>query len=776
MDPGRGVLVALLMVYAAGARGSSAAPETPDAVTAPADQIAPAEGGLPALQLGEDLLPPFEPRTPESPADEQRRAARAWYMTGKLHEARGEGRPEEYERAAEAYRQAIELDPDALRNYEALIPLLYARDRKQEARDYALRAARQNERGLRIVRGLAAVMAGNESLQDAVGLLREAVALDGIDQRSASCLLAYRDLGLYLHMSQQPVEAAQAYRIVFEALQEGREPPLTAEQRAELLGDAGTTYDEFGRTFLEAKLPDLAVQAFDEAARHRTGRPGIHSFNLALVFRETGKPEEALAELEKYLEAQLQSKGRDAYQLLKDLLADLGRADELVPQLERQLERDPRNASLAYFLADEYVSRGEMEKGLALYEKTLGSSSDPRGLVGLMAVYRQQRKAPELVKVLGKLYPQMPEIEDPEDLQKLPPDVRNLVERYEQEVAALAADGEALEGLMAAGREMEGANPPTIQLAEAYMLGKLAVAAERTEDVKHFYRLTISMLNQPLFKVYREYGTYLTDHKEYAAAAEVFREGANHPAFQQARWVFLYFLSYALEFDGKTDEALQTIREARLSQPDNPQLHFQHAWIHYHAEQWDQAETLLKEIIEAYRHDSEQQELVRKSQFSLSNLYVQRGEKQRGEDVLQEVLKTAPDDPQANNDLGYLWADDNKNLEQARDMIEKALKAEPDNPAYLDSMGWVLYRLGHFDEARGYLEKAVQQPNGEDPTIFDHLGDVLEKLERRADALNAWRKAIELERAKARPDEDLLKRLEAKLAEPPTTERDTAAP
>lgn len=717
---------------------------------------------LPGVQVGDEPIEPFDPLVPPPSGDEQHRQARAWYMSGKIHEARASD-PAELIKAVAAYRKAVELDPTAAGTYEALIPVLYAQGQKAEARTYALQAARQSARGWRIVRGLSAVMARGDSVQDAIALLQSAIALPDFDAQSVTGLLVHRDLGMYLHMAEQPAEASKSYELVFNALLSERDPPLTEAQRKELLPDPGATYDEFGKTFLEAKLADLAVRAFDEAAKHRTSRPGIHSFNLALVFRETGKAAEALAELQKYFDAQLQSKGRDAYQLLKDLLADLGRSDELLPKLQELKQSDPRNAFLAYFVADEYVARGEIEQAQSIYEETLGESSDPRGLVGLIPVYRKQQKSKELVGVLGKLYPQIPEDRGPENMQKLSPDARVLVERYEQEFEALSQDTEALKALLQAGRDLETASPSKIEVTQAYVLGKLAIKAELTDDAVHFYKLTMSMLNQPAFSVYTELGSYLVGQRKYAAAAEVFREAADHPGFEQARWILLFYLTHALELDGKTEDALKANAEARGSQPDNARLHFQQAWVYYHAQRWDEAEPILKAIITDYKGEAENEEFVRDARFSLSNLYVQKGEVERGEQVLLDVLKELPNDPQANNDLGYLWADKGKNLTEARGMIEKALQQEPDNHAYLDSMGWVLYRLGEYAEARTYLEKATQAENGDDSTVYDHLGDVLDKLDLKAEAAVAWKKALELEQAKSRPDEELVKKVEAKL-------------
>lgn len=716
---------------------------------------------LPALQIGDEELTPLDPKQPRSVGDERLSEARAWYMAGRVHESRGGANPGELDRAVAAYRRAIELDPQSMDPYESLIPVLYVRNGKEEAQKLALQAARRRVEGYQIVRALAAIMVQGDSLADASGLLQQALQLEGLDSQSLTFLTVQRDLGLYLHMRQRPQEAAESYRLVVDALRPDRQPPLSAEERTQLLGaDPGPTWDEFGKTFLEAKLPDLAVAAFDEAAKHREGTPGVHSFNLALVFRETGRPEEALVELEKYFDAQLQSKGRAAYQLLNDLLTDLKRQEELIPRLEKLSEADPRNTALAYFLADSYLEGDQIDKGAELYEKTLGASADPRGLVGMMAVHRRKQAAPELLKVLGQLFPLMPQAETEDDFQKLPEDVRELVERYQEESKKLAEDQPALDALMAAGREQQQAANPQFDVAQAYMLGKLAVQAKRADDAINFYKLAISMVNAPPAAMYRELGEFLIDEKEYERAAEVFREGADHPALQGVRWIFLYFLTYAQEFQGKTDEALAAIAEARGSEPDNPQLHFQEAWIYYHSQRWDKAEAMFKEVIAAY---PEEQRLVRNCQFSLSNIYVQQGDMSRGEKILEDVLKEDPESTQANNDLGYLWADQGKNLEQAKGMIEKALVAEPDNAAYLDSMGWVLYRLEQYEEARKYLEQAIEKPTGQDATILDHLGDCLDKLGQKEEAVKQWREALKMEREKARPDEELVKKIEQKL-------------
>ena len=80
-------------------------------------------------------------------------------------------------------------------------------------------------------------------------------------------------------------------------------------------------------------------------------------------------------------------------------------------------------------------------------------------------------------------------------------------------------------------------------------------------------------------------------------------------------------------------------------------------------------------------------------------------------------------------------------------MIGRALQLEPNNGAYLDSLGWVYYRKGKYDEAINALLRALPNLTRDDPIVFDHIGDAYAKLNRIAQALEFWQKAIALDPA-----------------------------
>ncbi|MBV8456275.1 MAG: tetratricopeptide repeat protein, partial [Acetobacteraceae bacterium] len=142
----------------------------------------------------------------------------------------------------------------------------------------------------------------------------------------------------------------------------------------------------------------------------------------------------------------------------------------------------------------------------------------------------------------------------------------------------------------------------------------------------------------------------------------------------------------------------------------------------------------------------------------LSNAYSSAKDYARAEEQLEQVLKIDPNDATANNDLGYLWADQGKRLKEAEELIRKAIEldrrqrragrgdagADSDNAAYLDSLGWVLYRQNRLAEAKVELEKAARLPAGNDPVIWEHLGDTYARLGQAAEARTAYTRAVQL--------------------------------
>lgn len=119
------------------------------------------------------------------------------------------------------------------------------------------------------------------------------------------------------------------------------------------------------------------------------------------------------------------------------------------------------------------------------------------------------------------------------------------------------------------------------------------------------------------------------------------------------------------------------------------------------------------------------------------------GKSSECEDILQRILAKNPDDADAANYLGYMWADAGEHLQGALKLISHAVELRPDTSAFLDSLGWVHFKLGHLEEAERWLRRAVVvgPPDG---TVLAHLGEVLAATGQTDEARRYLLRALEL--------------------------------
>jgi tetratricopeptide (TPR) repeat protein len=96
---------------------------------------------------------------------------------------------------------------------------------------------------------------------------------------------------------------------------------------------------------------------------------------------------------------------------------------------------------------------------------------------------------------------------------------------------------------------------------------------------------------------------------------------------------------------------------------------------------------------------------------------------------LTKAIELDPQNANAHNSLGYIYAESNINLDEALRECELALSLDRNNPAYLDSLGWVYFKLGMLVEAKRYLRKALKKaPTSEE--IVQHLRIVTRAAEK----------------------------------------------
>jgi tetratricopeptide (TPR) repeat protein len=199
-----------------------------------------------------------------------------------------------------------------------------------------------------------------------------------------------------------------------------------------------------------------------------------------------------------------------------------------------------------------------------------------------------------------------------------------------------------------------------------------------------------------------------------------------------------YNLGNALLKKGQTDAAISQFQEVIRLKPNDAEAHNNLGTVLGMKGQIEKAISQFQEAIRLkpdYAH----------AHYNLGNALRMTGQTNAAINQYQESIRLNPDEAYALNGIGYLWAERNEYLDQARAMIEKAIQLEPRNAAFLGNLGWVLLKLNRPGEALDYLLKAIENSNGLDAALYDHLGDVYAALNQHEKAAEAWRKSLSVE-------------------------------
>jgi tetratricopeptide (TPR) repeat protein len=339
------------------------------------------------------------------------------------------------------------------------------------------------------------------------------------------------------------------------------------------------------------------------------------------------------------------------------------------------------------------------------------------------------------------------------------------------EVRVLTADADGTRKLLAVAVRMIKEKPQPFAYNATLIL---AEAADRVEDyaaAEKFYRLhseqALKLLSsEGLAVAYDGLTRALYNGKKYdecEKACEEFIGIEGDEAITKRKSLMLQRLILAQARQGKAEDALGVIDRILKNSPDNWAALELKGRVLRLAGKTEEALKLYEDLIDRIKKDKKlkddvKEELVDDFRYALSGLYVDMGDIDKAAEQLKTLLARKPDDPTYNNDLGFVWADHDKNLAESEKLVRKALaedrkqrrkanpdlkpEADKDNPAYLDSLGWVLFKQKKYKEALEPLLAAVKEKDGQHLEIYDHLAEVYMALGQKAEAVAAWKKGL----------------------------------
>lgn len=109
----------------------------------------------------------------------------------------------------------------------------------------------------------------------------------------------------------------------------------------------------------------------------------------------------------------------------------------------------------------------------------------------------------------------------------------------------------------------------------------------------------------------------------------------------------------------------------------------------------------------------------------------------------EKALKIDPMDPLVLNNYSYYLSIRKENLLRAEEMSKLSNELRPGQPSYQDTYGWILFVMGKYEDAKKWLQMALDSGGAENGTILEHMGDVMFKLGDTNSAVDYWKRAKE---------------------------------
>jgi tetratricopeptide (TPR) repeat protein len=339
------------------------------------------------------------------------------------------------------------------------------------------------------------------------------------------------------------------------------------------------------------------------------------------------------------------------------------------------------------------------------------------------------------------------------------------------QIQALVEDSDATKKMLTVAQEMAKEKEQPFNYNACYILATAAYRLREYNPSEAFYRLAAKQAldlksGKKLSESYVGLINVLYLNKKFDESEKVcrdFLELAGDPTVENSQGYVLRRMIEAMGKQKKFEEANGLVDKLLKLQPDNWLTLELKAELLHEQEKNEEAAKTYEEVLTKIAkddklEDKDKTELGHEIRYIAANVYLDLNKLDKFTEHFETLLKEDPDNATYNNDLGFVWADHDMNLEKAEVLIRKALeldrkqrkeeKVKPeedrDNAAYLDSLGWVLFKQKKYKEALEPMLEAVKVKEGQHVEILDHLGEIHMALGEKDKALAAWKKGVEV--------------------------------
>jgi tetratricopeptide (TPR) repeat protein len=596
--------------------------------------------------------------------------------------------------------------------YEELVAIYGRPEYANKAIDEYNKAIQADPRSEFLNSGLAELYARTGRIRDAV------VEAQDIIKRDPNNLEAHKLLGrIYLRSLGDLQSGTQSQEILKRAIEQ-------YEDIVKLDPKNPDSHVLLGRLYRVDNQLLKAEQEFKQAAQLSPDNEEAVSM-LAYLYNDEGDSAKAAALLNQVPEAQRTSK----------LYATLGYSYEqqkdypqAVAAYKKAVDMDRDNLDAMRGLAQNLLNNNQPDAALEQFKQI--ADADPHDVHTLMSMAEIYRREGKFEQALDSLKKADAEVQDSEEVPYNEAVIYQAQGRFDDAI-------QVLQSLLTKTEKADGNYNSQQRSNRSVFLERLGSIYRDTghyqEAVDTFRKMT-ALGDDSASRGYGEMIDTLRDAKRWDEATRVAQEAVQKlPKDKDLKAA----LAGQFADTGKPDEGVALLKNMLNGSPDDRVVYIQLANLYSRLRRWPEAEQAIAKAEAMSTRPEDKDTAI----FIAGSIYERQKKYPEAEEMFKKVIADDRNNAAALNYLGYMLADRNTRLEEALGYIRKAVQIDPQNGAYLDSLGWAYYRLGNYSLAEENLRKAVDRMQN-DPTVLEHMGDLMQKTDRLKLATVYWERAL----------------------------------
>jgi len=320
---------------------------------------------------------------------------------------------------------------------------------------------------------------------------------------------------------------------------------------------------------------------------------------------------------------------------------------------------------------------------------------------------------------------------------------------YYQEIGdSVSFDKEIFQAMKMADLDVES----KLSILQGYVSDLYADSLQRPRIISLFNTLVDQYPHQE--QVRGLYGSYLYSIGDKPGAADQFSYAVSLNPDNKGLWVSLGQIYY---LNKQYDKSSSTVKDALRYFPDDIDLYLLGSSAAMQAKDYDASFAYLdKAILVADTTDVKRMADI---YGAIGDVAYQKKDTEKAWKAYKTALGYNPESSMLLNNIAYYMACEEIDLDTALEYIERSLAIEKslegeNQTTTLDTYAWVLFKMKQYPKALEIINQVLELDDEESSAdVYEHAGDIYFMNGNPSDALEYWKKALELD-----PDSDLLKR------------------